>query len=173
MNRQPVNARHFRQRHDRLERGVHDLTGPERVLEDAIGFGEPFGDVAAAEVRIERDVGAGPAGQVLEIRKHPCRPQLVMNDRRVGTRGGDLVEHGIERLVLNLDQVRRFFGEMGIGGERHRDRLAHVPNLPMRQNRLVVECRSVVGVGHQREHVLNRDDGVNPGKRQRGARIDP
>ena len=111
---QAVGAVQFGQRHHRLERRVNDLAGAERVLEDVIGLGESFRDVAAAHARVERHVGAGSAAQVLEIGEHARRLQHVVDDRRIGTRGRHLVEHWIERVVLDLNQVRGFFGNVRV-----------------------------------------------------------
>ena len=56
----------------------------------------------------------------------------------------DLVEHGRQLLVLGDDQRGRFLGDMRIGGEHHRDRLADIVHLVEREDRLVVEGRAVV-----------------------------
>ena len=152
---------------------MHHLTGTERVFEDVIGLGEPLRDVAAADPRVERNVGAGPAGQVLEIGEHARRLQPVVNDRRVRPRGRHLVEHRLERLVLDLDQVRGLLGDVRVGGQGNGDGLAHVSNLAMRQNRLVVKCGTVVRMRHQLQDVFDGDDRVDAIEREGRAGINP
>ena len=84
------------------------------MLEHVIGLRESLRDIAAAHARVERDVRAGSAAEVLEIGEHARRLQHVVDDRRVGLRRRDLVEHRIERVVLDLDQVRRFFSDVRV-----------------------------------------------------------
>src|SRR4030095_11432207 len=67
-DRQRIRPR-FRHRYERLERGMHDLLGAERVLEDVIGGGKRFLGVATAQVIVERDVGVLPALQMLQVGK--------------------------------------------------------------------------------------------------------
>src|SRR6185436_6087218 len=172
VNRQAVRRGYLGKRHDGLERRVNHLPGAERVLEHLIGFSKSPGDVAAADSRVERNVGSRPPAQILEIGERSGRLQHVMHDRCVRTGGCDFVEHGSERLVLDFDQICGLLGDVRIGRKRDRDRLADVTNLVDRQDRLVVKGRTVVGVRHERRDIGGGDDGVYAFKCERGASID-
>ena len=70
--------------------------------------------------------------------------------------GLDLVEDRRQLFVFGDDQLRRLLGDMGIGGKHHRNRLADIVHLVDRQDRLVVECRPVIGLRDDLAHVLRR-----------------
>ena len=65
---------------ERLERRVHDLLRAERMLEDVVRRGEGRLGVAAAQVVVERDVGAALAFEMLEIGERAGRLQHVVHD---------------------------------------------------------------------------------------------
>ena len=147
-------------RGERLERDVQHLLGAERVLEHVRALGEGLVDVAAAQPEIERDVGAAPALEVLEIGERAGGLELLVHVHVVLGRL-DLVEHRRQLLVLGDDQLRRLLGDVRIGRQHDRDRLAHVVHLVDRQDRLVVERRAVIGVGDHLPHVVGGDDAVH------------
>jgi hypothetical protein len=53
----------------RLQWRVHCLLRAEGVLEYLRGFGKGALDIAAPEVKIERDIRVAPSGEVLQIGK--------------------------------------------------------------------------------------------------------
>ena len=77
--------------------------------------------------------------------------------------GLDLVEDRRQLLVFGDDQLRRLLGDVGIGGEHHGDRLADEVHLVDRQDRLIVECRAVIGLRDDLAHVLDGDDAIDAG----------
>ena len=62
------------------------------------------------------------------------------------------------------------FGDVRVGREHHRDRLADVAHLVESEDRLVVERRAVIGFGNDLQNVAGSDDVVNPGEGLRGTR---
>ena len=149
-------------RRERLEREMQHLLGAEGVLEHVLGVGEGLVDVAAAQLEVERDVGALAALEVLEIGEGAGRLELLVHQDLRGQRL-DLVEDRRQFLVFGDDQLRRLLGDMRIGGEHHRDRLADVAHLVDRQDRLVVECRPVIGLRDDLAHVVDGDDAIDAG----------
>ena len=84
----------------------------------------------------------------------------------------DLVIDRGQLLVLGLDQAQRLFGDVRIGGQHHRHRLADVTDLVQRQDRLVVERRAVIRIGDQPENILAGDDAMHAGHLLRGTDVD-
>ena len=97
-----------------------------------------------------------PAGEVLEIRERAGGLQHVVDDRSAGRRGRHLIEHRLERVVLDDDQVGRFLGDVRVGGKHDGDRLADVADLLERQNRLIVKGGPVVRIRDQLSGRLRR-----------------
>ena len=158
-------------RHERLERRVHHLLGAERVLEDVVGGGERLPGVAAAQVVVERDVGVLAPLHVLQVGEGAGRLELVVHDRLRGHRLDLVVDRG-QLLVLGDDEVRRLLGDVRIGREHDRDRLADVAHLVDREDRLVVERRAVVRLGDDGADVVGGDHAVHAADRLRGADVD-
>ena len=60
-------------------------------------------------------------------------------------KGTVLVEDRRQFLVFCDDELRRLLGDVRVGGEHDRDRFADEVHLVDRQDRLIVECRPVIG----------------------------
>ena len=131
------------------------LLGAERVLEHVRGRREGLVDVAAAQPIIERDVGALAALEVLEIGEGAGRLELLVHEDLV-VGGLDLVVDRRQLLVVRDDQLRRLLGDVRIGRQHDRDRLADIVHLVDREDRLVVERRAVIRLGDDLAHVLRR-----------------
>ena len=65
--------------------------------------------------------------------------------------------------ILGDDQLGSLLGDVRIGGEHDRDRLADIMHLVDGQDRLIVERRAVIGLGDDLAHVFGRDDAVDAG----------
>ena len=143
------------QRDERLQRQMQHRLGAEGVLEHVIGRGQRRLGVAEAQVIVERDIGAAPAGEMLEVGKRAGGLQHVVDDDLAVERL-DLVVDRRQFVVLGLDQAQRLFGDMRIGGQHHRDRLADVADLFQRQDRLVVERRAVIRIGNEPDEYRRR-----------------
>ncbi len=115
------------------------------------------GDVAAAELIVERDVGVLAAGEMFEIGEGAGGLQLVVDDGRGGD-GFDFVEHRRQLFVVGGDQLHGAFGGVRIGGEHDGDRLADIAHLVERQDRLIVKGGAVIGIGDELPDVLAGDD---------------
>ena len=92
--------------------------------------------------------------------------------QRLVLRRLDLVEHRRQLLVFGDDELRRLLGDVRIGGEHDRDRLADVVHLVDREDRLVVEGRAVIGLGDDLAHVLGCDDAIDAGHLPGRAGVD-
>ena len=150
---------------------MEDLLRAEGMLEDLGRTGKGLVDVAAPELEIERDIGALAALEVLEVGERAGGLEFLMHqDLVLGSL--DLVEDRRQLFVFGDDQLRRLLGDMGIGGKHHCNRLADIVHLVDRQDRLIVECRPVIGLRDNLAHVLRRDDAVDPGHLLGGAGID-
>ena len=80
---------------------------------------------------------------MLEIGEAAGRPELFVNVDGGGHRLHFVVDGG-KLLVFRDDLVDRGFGDMGVGGYDHRDRLADEAHLVDCQDGLVVERRAVI-----------------------------
>ncbi len=140
-------------RHKRLEREVKHLLRVKGVLEHVRGLGEGLVDIAPPQLEIERDVGALATLEVLEIGEGAGRLEFLVHQRLVFG-GLDLVEDRRQFLVFCDDELRRLLGHVRVGGEHDRDRFADEVHLVDRQDRLVVECRPVIGGGDDLAHVF-------------------
>ncbi len=96
VNGQAIVAR-LGHRDERLERHMQALLGLEGVLEHMRGAGHRLVDIAAAQVIIERDVGAAAAFEMFQIGKSAGRAQHVVHQ--------NIRRH---RLDLVIDR-RKFF----------------------------------------------------------------
>ena len=139
----------------RLEREMQHLLGAEGVLEHVRGCGEGLVDVAAPQLEIERDIGALAALEMLEVGEGAGRLELLVHQDLVFGRL-DLVEYRRQLLVFGDDELRRLLGDVRIGGEHDRDRLADIMHLADGEDRLVVEGRAVIGIGDDLAHVRRR-----------------
>ena len=90
---------------------------------------------------------------MLQIGEAAGRLELVVHMARRGHRL-DLVIDRLEFLVFGDDRLDGGFGDMGIGGEHHRDRLADEAHLVHGQDRLIVERRAVIGIGNDLDDVF-------------------
>jgi hypothetical protein len=122
-------------------------------------------------VKIERDIGVATTGEVLQIGKGAGRLQLIVDEDRRGERL-DFVEHRRHRLVVDFNRLSRLFGNMRVGCEYCRDRLADMANLALGEDRLVVKRRAVIGLGDDSADIGDRDNAVHPGDRGGGAGFD-
>ena len=151
---------------------MDDLAVPKRLFEDVVRFLESPLQIAAPYVRAESDVGAGYSLEVFKVRERRCGFERVVDDRRAGLCCGDLIEHRIERLIFDRDQIGRFLRHMWIGCQGHSDRLTGIAHFFERKDRLVVKRRAVVRIWNEAADVLCRDDGVNAFQLERSRRID-
>ncbi len=145
--------------------------GAEAVLENMGGRGEGLVDVAAPQPGVHREIGRLASLEMLEIGKAAGRPQLLVNVDR-GGHGLHLVVDRGQFLVFRHDLVDRGFGDVGIGGHHHRDRLADEAHLVDRQDGLIVERGAVVGIGDHLADVVGGEDAMNAGNLLRGAGVD-
>ena len=141
------------------------------MREDVLGLGEGLVGVAADKLEIERHIGVAAAGEMFQVRKSPGGLEHVMHDRPRGQRL-DLVIDRRKLVVFRRDQLHRLLGHVRIGGKHHRDRLAHMADLLMRQDRLVVEGRAVIGMRDERKNIVDGDDPGDAGQRARRAGVD-
>ncbi len=170
MDRERVVAR-IGERHERLERQVQALLRPERVLDHVLGAREGAVHIAAPQVIIERDIGAGAAFEMLEIRESAGGLEhIVHDDVRLHRR--DLVVDGRQFVVFGGDQLRGPLGHVRVARQHHGDRLADVTHLVERQDRLVVKGRAVIGLGDQLADVFAGHDAMHARDRARRLRID-
>ena len=84
----------------------------------------------------------------------------------------DLVKDRRQLLVFGGDQLHRLFGDVRVGGEHGRDRLADKADLLVGQDRLIVERWAVVGALQHLHHVVDRDDVQHARKLLRRAGVD-
>ena len=141
------------------------------MLEYVNGRGESLIDVAAPQLGCHRKIGRLHALEMLEIGETAGGPQLFVNEGGRG-HGFHLVVDRGQVLVFRHDLVDRGFGDMGIGGYDHRDRLADEAHLVDCQNGLVVECRAVIGIGDHLKDVVGGEDAMNAGNLRRRTRVD-
>ncbi len=107
-----------RDRAPRLDRSGDEARDVERLADDCAGRRERTVHVTAV---------ARPAHE--RILGH-----LVMEEGRRRRRTG--IEHGLERLVVDLDELGPVLGERPGLGDDERDRLARVPHLSPREHRV-------------------------------------
>ena len=87
------------------------------LIEDAIGLGKAALDVSVVPARVRRHV------RVLLLPLDPSRVlgEVRVQRRGVGGHGGERIQHGLELLVLDLDQAQRLLGDAeavsGDGGD--------------------------------------------------------
>src|SRR5437879_10074016 len=97
MNRQSIRARHLGYRHIWLEGRMDPFAVTKCVFEDVIRLPKCLIQIAAADTRAESNVGPGHTLQVFEIRKSRGWSKGVVDNRSTLLRGGNLVEHRIQR----------------------------------------------------------------------------
>jgi hypothetical protein len=158
-------------RDERLEREMQHLLGAERVLEHVRGLGEALLDVALAQLEVERDVGVLGALEMLEVGEGAGGLELVMDVDLRGQRL-DLVVDGGQLLVFGGDRLHGLLGHVRIGRQHHGDGLADEAHLLVREDRLVVERRAVIGVRNDGLDVVDRDDAIDAGDLLRRAGVD-
>ncbi len=155
----------------RLERNVQALLRAEFVLEHVRRVRKGLVDVAEPQLSVQREVGVLQPLEMLEVGKRAGRLEFVVHIDRRGHRL-DFVVDSRQLFVFGDDRLRGGFGDVGIGGEHHGHRLADEPHLVDRQNRLIVERRTVIGIGDHLAHVVGGDDAKNARHRLRGAGVD-
>ena len=133
------------------------LLRTELVLEPVGGGGIGLVEIAAAQPVVERDIGALDPFEVLEIGEGAGRLELVVHIDLGGCRL-DLVEDRGQFLVFGGDELYRLVGNVRVGGDHGGDRLADEAHLLVRQDRLVVEGRPVIGIGDHLHDVVDGDD---------------
>ena len=141
------------------------------VLEHVRGIREGLVHIAATQLGIEREIGVFLSLEVLEVGKTSCRLELVVHVHRRSHRLDFVVDCG-QFLVFGDDFLRRGLGDMRIGGEHDGDRLADEPHLVDRQDRLIMECRTVIGIGNDLGDVLGGDDAIDARDFFRRAHVD-
>jgi hypothetical protein len=156
---------------ERLEGEMQTFLRAERVLEDMRGRRESRVHVAAAQPRVEREVGAFSSLEVLEVGEASGWAQLLVHGHARGHRFDFVVERG-QLLVLRDDLLRCRLGHMRIARQHDRNRLADEADLVDSENRLVVECRPVVRVGNDHTDVVGGHDTMHAGKFLSGGGID-
>ena len=142
---------------ERLERQVQHLLGAELVLELVLGGGVGLVEVAAAQPVVEREVGVLGALEVLEVGEGAGGLELLMHVD-VRRQRLDLVVDRRQLLVFGGDELHRLLGDVRIGGDDGGDRLADEAHLLVREDRLVVERRPVIGTLQHLHHVVDGDD---------------
>ena len=93
-------------------------------------------------------------------------------DDDVGLHRRDFVVDRRQFLVFDLDQLRGALGDMRIARQHGGDRLADMVHLVERQDRLVVKCRTVIGLRDQLADILAGDDAMHAGDGLCGTRVD-
>jgi hypothetical protein len=126
---------------------------------------------ATAQLEVERDIGVLAPGEVLEISEGAGGLELVMHIDLRGHRL-DLVVDRRQLLVFGDDLLHGLLGDMRIGREHDRDRLAHEAHLVDREDRLVVECRPIIGMRDDGADVVRGDDAEDARDLLRRAGVD-
>ena len=149
----------------------------ELALDHDLGVAEPGIEVAVREldalrdVRGARAVGRGAAGA--EEAKDLLGHDVVVNHRRLGRHRILHVRNGLERLVLDLDQVERVFGDVRVSRGDRRDRVPAVERLVRGED--VVEHPARAGrlalAEVHRRIVLPREVGVRDHRGHSGQRL--
>ena len=133
------------------------------LLDDDVGARERGrGRGGVARLPVEDVVGRGAVGALAVVADH----------RGVGVERAARVDDGLERFVLDVDQLERVAGRVVVVGDDERDLLALEAHLVGREHRLPV--------GRHRRHprhpprleVAPRDDRVDPRQRQRRRGVD-
>ena len=158
-------------RAERLEGHVQAFLRAEFVLEDMRRRRERLVDVAAAQFGIEREIGVALALEMLEVGEGAGGLELLV-DVSLGGHRLDFVIDRLELLVFGGDRLRRRLGDMRIGGEHDRDRLADKAHFVDRHDRLIVKGRSVIGLRDDLDDVFRRDDSEHAGNFLRRADVD-
>ena len=135
------------------------------MLDDHIGLFEAGLDIAALEVHLRGDVAWLTFGLLLldADRNVPAllRPvdiaQRRPHQRRAFLHSGNRVDHRWQRLVLDLNQRERFFGNVRVAGENGGDRLAVEEHLLVGEDHAapVGEVLLVLRQVGRREHRLD------------------
>ncbi len=132
----------------------------EGVLEHMRGARHRSRDIAAAQVIIERDIGAATALEMFQIGESTRRPQHVM-DQNVRLHGCDFVKHRRQLFILGRYQLRGLFGDMRITCQYGGDRLADKANFVEGKYRLIVKRRPVIGLRNERLYVFPGEDAID------------
>src|SRR5690606_36480067 len=133
----------LRERHHGFQRRVHDLLCAKCVFKHMVCLCECLDDVTATNVEVECDVGVFSSGQMLQVGKGACGLEFVVYID-VASRRLDLVENRRQFLILYVDEMNGFFGNIGVTCQHDGHRLADVMHLTNRKNGLVMKGGAVV-----------------------------
>ncbi len=153
---------------DRAVRVAGNLVG---VLEHEVGVGEGGVDVALPGLAPVGDVGVLMREEPRHVR---VAGQFGMQQRSLLRCGVHGVEHRVENVVLDLDELRRPFGGPLVSGHDGRHLLTHEPDPVGGERRSVLhvqpETKGEVGARHHLDDTgnrrrLRRVDAHDPGVR--------
>src|SRR5665213_343158 len=102
---------------------MEHLLSAEGVLENVRGRGEGLLDIAAPQSKIERDVGALAAFEMLEIGEGAGGLQFIMHQNLVIGRF-DFVKHCRQLYTLRYNRIHALVGDVRIESQHDRNRLA-------------------------------------------------
>ncbi len=142
---------------ERLERQVQHLLRLELVLELVLGGGIGRIEVAATQPVVQRRIGVLGVLEVLEVGEGAGRLEPIVHIDVAGQRL-DLVVDRRQLLVFGGDELHRLLGDVRIGGDHDRHRLPDEAHLLVRQDRLIMERRTVIRIGQYLHHVVDGDD---------------
>ena len=113
-----------------LDVSLVDGFGLEFPLDDGVRLAESLLEIASFELDKAGDVAlhAGVLAANEALRNLPGG-QVVVEQRSVGFHGVDRGQHNRERLVVDLDQLKRLFGDVRAGGGHGGDGMALVEHL--------------------------------------------
>ena len=163
------------------ERGGRDAVQRERSLEVGPGRQSAGGRVPVGDDRAALDGGAGEAGNVEclpddEVGLRHRVVDVAVRERPVVHRmccGGNRVENGVERVVVDLDELGRILGQVTIPGDDDGDGLADVAH---RVDRGCVLRHAGLDPGRERSRqrgdVGAGEDADDPGQPEGPGRVD-
>jgi len=147
------------------------LLGAEGMLKDVGRLRKGLVHIAAPQLGIEREVGRLAPLEMLEVGEAAGGLELIVHEDLRGHRLDLVIDRG-QFLVFRNDFLRRRLGDVGIGGDHDRHRLADEADLVDRQDRLVVEGRPVIGVGDDFANVVGGYDAIDARNLLRRAGVD-
>ena len=94
--------------------------GRAPICDDAVALDRRAAPAWEAKALADHEVGAGKRALDVAV------VERAIGDARIGLDGGFRVEHWLERLVFDVDQLERVLGEVAVARDNDGDRLAHV-----------------------------------------------
>ena len=158
-------------RAERLERHVQAFLRAEFVLEHMRRVGKGFVGVATPRFGLKRQIGVLDALEMLQVGEAAGGFELVVHMARRRHRL-DLVVDRLELLVFGGDRLDGSVRHMRIGSEHHRDRLTDEADFVHGQDGLIVERRTVIGIGDNLDDVCGSNDAEHAGDFLRRADVD-